>query len=313
MKKSRIACLTYHKYPDEDWPTEEFFATEVRLASGERTTIQLAERGTQLSNRLWVREFRKLSASGHQTAFLATDYRGSGTALAPAMFGRWSQENFFRYMRQSYNLDRLVDYGTDLVPETTMVVNPAYRALDGQVRKKVGLLNRQIAKFGAVNLDGEIEPAKVEAFAQRKSDLQESITQLQKEVDELKVQRKSTKRHITYNELPEEARFDRLSTQSKHLVDTIKMIAYRAETAMAHIVRQQMARHDDARSLLRGIYSTEVDIVPDQQTKTLTIRLHPLANTSSDEAIKHLCAEINSTETLFPGTDLRLIYEVVSA
>src|ERR1700732_1993842 len=57
-------------------------------------------------------------------------------------------------MRQSYNLDRLVDYGTDLVPETTMVVNPAYRALDGQVRKKLGLLNRQIAKFGAVNLDG---------------------------------------------------------------------------------------------------------------------------------------------------------------
>src|ERR1700737_1014052 len=87
---------------------------------------------------------------------------------------------------------------------------PPYRALDGQVRKKVGLLNRQIAKFGAVNLDGEIDPAKVEAFAQRKSDLQESITQLQKEVDELKAQRKSTKRHITYNELPEEARFDRL-------------------------------------------------------------------------------------------------------
>ena len=54
--------------------------------------------------------------------------------------------------------------------------------------------------------------------------------------------------------------FDRLSTQSKHLVDTIKMIAYRAETAMAHIVRQNMTRHDDARSLLRAIYSTEIDI-----------------------------------------------------
>jgi hypothetical protein len=30
------------------------------------------------------------------------------------MFARWSQENFFRYMRQSYNLDGLVDYGTDI-------------------------------------------------------------------------------------------------------------------------------------------------------------------------------------------------------
>jgi hypothetical protein len=47
--------------------------------------------------------------------------------------------------------------------------------------------------------------------------------------------------------------------------------------------------------------------------KTLTIRLHPLANTSSDEALRHLCTELNATETLFPGTELRLIYELVSS
>ena len=312
MKTRRIACLTYHKYPSEDWPKEEFFPTQVRLASGERAVIQLAERGIRLSNRLWVRAFRKLTESGHQTAFLSTDYRGSGAVLAPAMFSRWSQENFFRYMRQSYNLDGLIDYDTGSVPETTMVVNPAHRALDGQVRKKVGVLGRKIAAFGAMNLEGDIEPRKVEVFAQRKSDLQESIAQLQKEVDELKSQRKATPRHIPYKQLPEEARFDRLSTQSKHLVDTIKMVAYRAETAMVQIVRQNMTRHDDARSLLRAIYSTEVDIVPDPQAKALTIRLHPLANSSSDMAVRHLCDQINATETLFPGTDLRLIYELVS-
>jgi hypothetical protein len=81
------------------------------------------------------------------------------------------------------------------------------------------------------------------------------------------------------------ARFDRLSTQSKDLVDTIKMVAYRAETAMVQIGRQKMTRHDDARSLLRSIYSTEVDIDPDSQAKTLTIRLHPFANPSSDTAV----------------------------
>jgi hypothetical protein len=71
-----------------------------------------------------------------------------------------------------------------------------------------------------------------------------------------------------------------------------------------------MMRHDDARSLLRAVYNAEVDIAPDPQAKTLTIRLHPLANRSSDDAIS---AELNATETLFPGTDLRLIYELVSA
>jgi len=44
MKEKRIACLTYHKYPGDDWPEDEFFPTKVRLASGEETTIRLAER-----------------------------------------------------------------------------------------------------------------------------------------------------------------------------------------------------------------------------------------------------------------------------
>ena len=318
MKSKRIACLTYRKYPGEDWPKEEFFPTEVCLVTGQRTTIQLAERGTWLGKRkgkdkgLWVREFRKLTASGHQTAILATDYRSSGALAVPAMFGRWSQENFFRYMRQNYNLDGLIDYRTGEIPEITQVVNPAHRTLDGQVRKKVGVLNQKIAQFGAMNLEGEIEPAKVEAFEQRKSELHEAITLLQTEVDELKAQRKASPRHIPFDKLAEEARFDRLSIQSKHLIDTIKMIAYRAETAMVHIARQKMMRNDDARSLLRAIYSTEIDLMPDPQSRTLTVRLHPLANPSSDQVVRHLCDGLNATKTLFPGTDLQLTYELAS-
>jgi hypothetical protein len=53
----------------------------------------------------------------------------------------------------------------------TAVVNPASRMLDGKVREKVGLLNRRIAEFGIINLEDEIEPAKVEAYTQKKSDL----------------------------------------------------------------------------------------------------------------------------------------------
>jgi hypothetical protein len=97
-----------------------------------------------------------------------------------------------------------------------MVVNPAYRILDGQVRKKIGVFYRKIAEFGTVNLEGEIEPCEVEVFTQRKSDLQDSIVSLRKEIDELKALRKATKQRIPYKE---EARFDRLSTQSKHFID----------------------------------------------------------------------------------------------
>jgi hypothetical protein len=43
-----------------------------------------------------------------------------------------------------------------------------------------------------------------------------------------------------------------------------------------------------------------------------TVRLHHLANRSSDVAVRHLCKELTATETVFPETNLRLIYELGS-
>ncbi len=42
------------------------------------------------------------------------------------------------------------------------------------------------------------------------------------------------------------------------------------------------------------------------------IDLHHMANHSADLAIRHLCDELNTTATLFPGTNLRLVYDFVS-
>ena len=89
------------------------------------------------------------------------------------------------------------------------------------------------------------------------------------------------------------------------------MVAYRAETAMAQMAREVMPREDDARSLLRALYNTEADLVPDEKAGTLTVRVHHQANRAADEIIRHLCNEINQTETIFPGTSLRLFYELV--
>jgi hypothetical protein len=148
MRPRHIAILTYHKYPGEDWPVEEFGACSVRLASGEEVTMKLAERGTMLSNHLWVREVRKLSEGGHQTSILSTNYQADYTLLAVSMFARWSQENFYKYMRQHYGLDRLAEYGTEPVPAPIQTVNPAWRRLDAQVRAQGEKRRRQLALFG---------------------------------------------------------------------------------------------------------------------------------------------------------------------
>jgi hypothetical protein len=307
MKDRRIACLTYHKFPGEDGSPEEFSPAAVRLPSGEAVTMALAERGTRLSNGLWVRELRKRSERGHQTAILCTDYRSETAPLAMAMFARWSQENFFKYARENFGLDRLVDYRTEVISDPLRVVNPDYRRLDGQVRSATGKLTRRLAKFAAMTLEEPIEP-----FMRCKATLQEEIEALQRDLDTLKVKRKETPHHVTVEEFPEEARFRQLSTRSKHLVDTIKMIAYRAETAMANSLREHLKRPDEARCRLRALYTTEADLLPDPEAGTLTVRLHHAANAATDRVIENLCEELNATETTFPRTNLRLVLKLGS-
>jgi hypothetical protein len=313
MKQRRIAVLSYHKFPGDAWPVEEFSDCTVKLTGGEQTTMKLAERGSQLSNRLWVREVRKLSETGRQTSLVSTNYRADYTTLAVSMFARWSQENFYKYMRQHYNLDRLAEYGTEPVPDLIQAVNPAWRQLDSQIRAKTETRRRQLALFGAGELQSSLAEPEVTRYEQKKAQLQDEIENLNREIDELKKQRKETPRHIPVKDLPEPDHFSRLLTERKHFIDTIKLIAYRAETSMASLLRDKLSREADTRTLLRQIYETEIDLVPDLQTNTLTVRLHHLTQAAHDEAVRHLCHELNATETLFPGTDLKLVYQLGSS
>lgn len=42
------------------------------------------------------------------------------------------------------------------------------------------------------------------------------------------------------------------------------------------------------------------------------MRVHRQANRCADEVIRHFCNELNQTETIYPGTNLRLVYDLVS-
>ncbi len=216
-------------------------------------------------------------------------------------------------MREHYGLDALVQYGTEEIPATVTVLNPAWRDLDREVRSKHAEGKRYQQLQQSLSLPEPLSEPGVLHYEQQQGQLQERIEQLQPVLEQLKKQRKQTLRQIPVKDLPEEDRFTQLRTERKHFLDTIKMIAYRAETSMAATVREKLARSDDARALLRQIYNTEVDLIPDLEAKTLTVCLHHLTQAAHDAAVRYLCEELTATETIFPGTDLRLVYKVGSA
>jgi hypothetical protein len=285
----------------------------VRLVNGEEVKLLLAERGVPLSNGLWVREIRHLDEKGHQTAILSTDYVSDLDRVAAALFARWCQENFFQYMAAHYGLDKLIEYGTEALPDTTVVVNPAWRQLDQAVRRERATLVRQQAQFGAMRLAADADGPTTEQFERDKGEQLQRLQQQEHQVEVLKQSRKSTPKHIALKDLPEGQRFAQLRVTKKHFVDTIKLIAYRAETALVQVARETLAREDDARALVRQVLTSTVDLRPNLEEKTLTVRLHRLTAAGHDTVMAHLCEELTATETVYPGTDLRLIFEPVGA
>jgi len=312
--EKRIAVINYHRYPKEDWPEEEFREEVVKLAGGVSAKLKLAERESLLGRKkVRVREVRKLVEGGRQISIVSTHYGPESRRLATLLFARWSQENYFRYMRQHYGLDALVEYGTEAMPDTAVTVNPARRKLEAEVKQKRAKLKISQAKLAAPSLEQPISEPAVTEYQLKQGQLKELIENLQKELDTSILLRKETPKHVLVKDLPEGFRFTRLLPERKYFLDTIKMISYRAEMSLAWIVREKLARSDDAHALLRQIFETDIDLVLDAAQKTLTVRLQHLTQRAHDDVILHLCEQLNETQTQFPGTDLKLIYKLGSS
>src|ERR1035437_780560 len=248
----RIAVINYHRYPTENWPEEECREEVVELAGGVTVKLKLAERESLLSRKkMKVREVRKQVEGGRQISIVSTHYGPEARRLAALLFARWSQENYFRYMRQHYGLDALVEHGTEAMPDTAFTVNPARRKLEAEVKQKNAEVKRSQAQLNAASLEQSISESAVTEYQLQQGQLKEQVENLQKELEALKVQRSATVKHVLVKDLPEEFRFTRLRTERKYFLDTIKMISYRAEVSMASIVREKLARNDDAHALLR--------------------------------------------------------------
>jgi len=313
LLQERIAIISYAKRckATEDWPVAEFTQRTVQLINGEKVTFWMAERGVCLSNGLWVREVRHRDERGHQTAILSTNFIDPLEKVAAALFARWCQENFFRYMMEHYALDRVVEYGAEPIPETSLVVNPKRRSLENQIRQERTRLRQDQAQLSAKTCPAQASEVQVAAFEKQQGQLLDSIRWRETALVQLKEQRSTTPKKVPLKELPEAERFTRLPAASKHFVDTIKMIAYRAETALAGLVSEKLRRPEDVRSLVREVLQSSANLIPNPSKQTLTIQVHPLANHAHNAVLQHLCSQLTETETTYPRTDLRLVFEIL--
>ena len=251
-----------------------------------------------------VREVRRLTKTGHQTAIITTARLLDNPVIAGRMFSRWCQENYFGYMMEHYDIDGLVQYGTEELPGTLEVINPAWRELDKKVRTQLRGIRKLYATMAkaSVSTDGKNIPFRADQI--------EDIQMLESDQAELREKRRKTSRKVTIASLPENERPQQLLPLRKILTDTIKMIAYRAETALVILLRKHLAKEDEARALIRELFVSTVDLEPNEHEKTLTIKIHRMACPAHDKAAGALLDELTEISFRHPETGLRMIYKL---
>ena len=311
-KQYRIAIITYRKFVKDKWEGIAFKSHDVQVLQN-KTSMLLCEQQTSIENHAF-REIRRLGSNDHQTSILTTHPSLAMEIIAGKMFGRWVQENFFRYLIADYDFDKLIQYEVKAIDENKEVVNPQHRRLSHALKKLREKISRQKAYFYPLAekaMDKTLDD--IEGLYKQQADHAEQLKLLLQQEQELANQLKDVPNRIKLSQMPSESRYNKLHTESKLFMNIIKMICYRAETTFANILQEHLSRAtDEKRMLVKQIINTAADLLPDYENKKLVIVLHSLSAPRFNAVVEKIIPLLNNTQTVFPGTDLVLVFKTTS-
>jgi transposase len=301
--------LTYRKGRYPRIPRKRFQTCRTRLG-GRIITYVLADQVVRLlKGQLRLRQVTRLTDNGHQTPILTSRRDLPAAQVAYRMFDRWRQENFFKYLREEYALDALVEYATVPDDPTREVPNPAWTALNVQLRQAYAQLDRLQAEYGLEALTNlEAQCRTMRGFKTAHGKLGRKIWTAWQRIEQLEKRRAALPRRVPVQIATGEP-VVKLAPERKHLTNLIKMLAYQAESDLLRLVTPHYRRAGhEGRTLLQSALASAADI---QVTETeLRVTLAPQSSPHRTRAIAALCDQLNEFNALFPGSGLRLHYAI---
>jgi transposase len=309
MIQDGFDILTYRKGKARRIHERRFVRRRAKL-DGRWVSYDLHDQPVRfLKGKLRLRQITRLCDDGHQTQVITSRSDLRDIELADYMFERWRQENFFKYMREEFLLDALVDYRIEPEDPTRTLPNPERRALDKQIRDARTELTRIEREYGAAAADNpEQQRPTMRGFKIAHGRLGKKLRAARARLHKLIEQRRDIPQRVEIRDLSERA-VVKLATERKHLTDLIKMVAYQAESDLLALLRPHYARAEqEGRTLLHEIFAAAGDIhVGDTE---LHITLAPLSSPHRTRAAQALCEILDQTAITFPGSHLRMRFAV---
>jgi len=329
--------MTYRCRPYDLLDESEFQTLTLEVA-GQSVTYELAESTFEEEGWPPLRLIAVKRKDGGQTHVVASgdatwqwmdkDAEGnepSAEELAWGMFGRWCQENWFKYMMSEYSLDVLLEYTSEADDPEREVPNPAWRKLDQEVAAARKSLQKNQAKYAKLMLKQKAEASQPRAGADgepekrdcsscgkclacRLAAAEREITTLEPKYQDLLSRRRETPKRTRLGDVPERDPV-KLSYEQKLFSDTVKLSAYEIETRLYGLLRGHLDRHEEeGRGLLRSIFASRGDLRV--AGEVLEVHLEQLSSPRYTEAMLWLCEQLNAMDCALVETDLRLRFHV---
>ena len=309
MDRDGFDVLTYRKGKTEALPTTAFGCHDVPGSNG-RLQYELADTDIEVgADGFKMRQVTRLQPGGHQTHIVTTRRDLAAAEVARRMFDRWRQENFFKYMRQEYAIDALVEHASEPDEGERQVPNPVRKAADKQLRAARVELRKLEAAFGAAAAaNPEHKRRTMRGFKiANGAKIGIPLRDIRARVAGLQARCKALPEKVPVNSIRPVV--ERLTPTRKRLSDGLKMLAYQVETDLVRLATPHYKGIDDDghKLIVAALKSTASLRVRDGE---LRVTLAPQSSPHWTRAIAALCRSLDATEVLFPGTRLRVKYGV---
>ena len=310
-EEHRIAVITYRKNVKDKWDKKDFTEYTVDI-EGNETKMKLCEKNVELNN-VFMREIRRLSGD-HQTSVITTNKKLSIFMVAFYMFSRWTQENFFKYLRQDYDFDRLLQYAVEQIDKDFVVNNPEYNNITyklSKLREKISRRKAVLYELQEKNLKDDLD--KANEYLKKQIKFREELKILEDQEKTILEKRSQIPSQMTIKDMPDNIKYNKLNIESKRFQNIIKMICYRAETSCANLLSANFNKSiNEKRAVVKSIINSTADIVPDYKNNQLNINIYSQASPRMNRTIENIIETVNATETKYPGTNLMLNFKIAT-
>ena len=147
LQEQGIGFITYLKgrQARRRYPRKQFRSGWFRF-EGRRHVYRLFEKKTRISRAGSIRTVIFLGDDDHQIPVLTNLSTSSNAAkIVHCLRLRWRQENDFKYLRDNYAIDQIIQYGADQETLDRCMANPRRKA----VKEQVHLLSQQLQALEA--------------------------------------------------------------------------------------------------------------------------------------------------------------------